>query len=121
MLKHGVNGIFLKNNLAKLLAEAIHKVVAGEVWLDPRYLDAAAEDSWAVFARRAKFPERDRQVLRWVFEGTANKEMAERLHVSKSAIKASLEQLFSKTGVRTRSHRVRVAQEHYRRSTARAG
>jgi DNA-binding NarL/FixJ family response regulator len=115
MLNHGVKGIFLKNNPPEMLVEAIHKVMAGEIWLDPKYLDPAAEDSPAVFARRAKFTERDRQVLRGVFEGMANKELAERLHVSESAIKASLQQLFSKTGVRTRSQLVRVALEHYRR------
>jgi two-component system, NarL family, nitrate/nitrite response regulator NarL len=115
MLNHGVNGIFLKNHPPELLLEAIHKVMAGERWLDPKYLDPLADDSPGAFARRAKFTERDRQVLRGVFEGLANKELAERLHVSESAVKASLQQIFSKTGVRTRSQLVRVALEHYRR------
>lgn len=115
MLNHGASGIFLKNNSPELLVEAIRKVMAGERWLDPKYLDPTAEDSPSAFARRAKFTERDRQVLRGVFEGMANKELAERLSVSESAIKASLQQLFSKTGVRTRSQLVRVAIEHYRR------
>ncbi len=115
MLNHGVNGIFLKNHPPEMLLEAIHKVMAGERWLDPKYLDPMADDSPGAFARRAKFTERDRQVLRGVFEGLANKELAERLHVSESAVKASLQQIFSKTGVRTRSQLVRVALEHYRR------
>jgi two-component system, NarL family, nitrate/nitrite response regulator NarL len=115
MLNHGASGIFLKNNSPELLVEAIRKVMAGERWLDPKYLDPTADDSPSAFARRAKFTERDRQVLRGVFEGMANKELAERLNVSESAIKASLQQLFSKTGVRTRSQLVRVAIEHYRR------
>jgi DNA-binding NarL/FixJ family response regulator len=54
-------------------------------------------------------------VLRGVFEGLANKEIAERLKVSESAIKASLQQLFSKTGVRTRGQLVRIALEQFRR------
>ena len=62
-----------------------------------------------------RFTERDRQVLRGVFEGLANKEIAERLKVSESAIKASLQQLFSKTGVRTRGQLVRIALEQFRR------
>lgn len=115
MLNHGVSGIFLKNHPPEMLVEAIHRVMDGERWLDPKYLDPTADDSPSAFARRAKFTERDRQVLRGVFEGLANKELAERLHVSESAIKASLQQLFSKTGVRTRSQLVRVALEHYRR------
>jgi len=49
-----------------------------------------------------------------VFEGLTNKEIAERIGVSESSVKATLQQLFSKTGVRTRSQLVRIALEHYR-------
>jgi DNA-binding NarL/FixJ family response regulator len=113
MLNHGIGGIFLKNNPPDMLIEAIRTVVRGDTWLDPKYQPThePSHDNH----RKAKFTERDRQVLRGVFEGLANKEIADRLGVSESAIKASLQQLFSKTGVRTRSQLVRVALEHYRR------
>ncbi len=115
LMNQGVSGVFLKNNSPELLLEAIHTVLRGETWLDPRYSAPAPEAGAAESTRRARFTERDRVVLRGVFEGLANKEIAERLHVSESAIKASLQQLFSKTGVRTRSQLVRVALEQYRR------
>jgi two-component system, NarL family, nitrate/nitrite response regulator NarL len=57
---------------------------------------------------------RERQVLSFVFEGLANKQIAGRLQISETALKASLQQLFTKTGVRTRSQLVRVALEQYR-------
>lgn len=113
-LNNGVSGIFLKNNSPELLMDAIRRVMTGERWVDPKYEAMLADPTSEAF-RRARFTERDRHVLRGVFEGLANKEIAERLHVSESAIKASLQQLFSKTGVRTRSQLVRVALEHYRR------
>jgi DNA-binding NarL/FixJ family response regulator len=56
-----------------------------------------------------RFTERERLVLSGVFEGLAKKEIAERISVSESSVKATLQQLFSKTGVRTRSQLVRVA------------
>jgi len=115
MMNQGVSGVFLKNNSPELLIQAIESVMRGETWIDPRYLARAAEACPDEVVRRARFTERDRIVLRGVFEGLANKEIAERLHVSESAIKASLQQLFSKTGVRTRSQLVRVALEQYRR------
>jgi two-component system nitrate/nitrite response regulator NarL len=62
---------------------------------------------------RAKLTERERQVLSFVFEGLANKQIADRLQISETAVKASLQQLFGKTGVRTRSQLVRVALESY--------
>ena len=64
--------------------------------------------------RRSKLTERERQVLSFVFEGLANKQIADRLQISETAVKASLQQLFAKTGVRTRSQLVRVALEQYR-------
>lgn len=115
MLNQGVSGVFLKNNTPDVLIRAIHSVMDGEVWMDPKYSTEAPTTAASEAARRARFTERDRLVLRGVFEGLANKEIADRLHVSESAIKASLQQLFSKTGVRTRSQLVRVALEHYRR------
>jgi len=61
-----------------------------------------------------RFTERERSVLSCVFEGLANKEIAERIGVSESSVKATLQQLFSKTGVRTRSQLVRIALEQYK-------
>jgi len=63
---------------------------------------------------RLKLTEREKQVLSFVFEGLANKHVADRLQISETAVKASLQQLFAKTGVRTRSQLVRVVLEQYR-------
>jgi len=52
-------------------------------------------------------------VLRAVFAGQTNKEIAFKLGVSEPLVKAVLQQLFSKTGVRTRSQLVRIALERY--------
>lgn len=114
-LNHGASGVFLKNNGPEMLVEAIRDVMAGKIWIDPKYDSSAADHPMAETNRRVKFTERDRIVLRSVFEGMANKEIAEQLNVSESAIKASLQQLFSKTGVRTRTQLVRVAMEHFHR------
>jgi two-component system nitrate/nitrite response regulator NarL len=53
-------------------------------------------------------------VLRSVVQGWSNKEIASRLSISESAVKNTLQQLFGKTEVRTRSQLVRVALERYR-------
>jgi PAS domain S-box-containing protein len=57
---------------------------------------------------------RELEVLRCLIQGLANKEIAARLGVSESAVKNALQQLFTKTGVRSRSQLVRVALERYR-------
>ncbi len=53
-------------------------------------------------------------VLRLVFEGVSNRDIACRLDISPSAVKNTLHQLFSKAGVKNRSQMVRVALERYR-------
>lgn len=57
---------------------------------------------------------RELEVLRLVVQGLANKEIAAKLEISESAVKNTLQQLFTKSGVRTRSQLVRVALENYR-------
>jgi PAS domain S-box-containing protein len=57
---------------------------------------------------------REMDVLRSVVQGWSNKEIASRLSISESAVKNTLQQLFGKTEVRTRSQLVRVALERYR-------
>jgi len=63
---------------------------------------------------RISLTNRELEVLRLLVQGLANKEIAARLEISESAVKNTLQQLFTKTGVRTRSQLVRVALEHYR-------
>jgi PAS domain S-box-containing protein len=59
---------------------------------------------------------RETEVLRSLVQGLANKEIAARMEISESAVKNTIQQLFAKTGVRTRSQLVRVALEQYRSS-----
>jgi DNA-binding NarL/FixJ family response regulator len=55
--------------------------------------------------------ERERQVLRGVFEGRTSKQIGIEIGVSESAVKATLQHLFRKTQVRTRAQLVRVVVE----------
>ena len=63
---------------------------------------------------RAALSGRDTEVLRLLVQGLANKEVAARLHISESSVKNTIQQLFAKTGVRSRSQLSRVALEQYR-------
>ncbi len=63
---------------------------------------------------RIALSNRERDVLRLVVQGLANKEIASQMGISESGVKNTLQQLFAKTEVRTRSQLVRVALERYR-------
>jgi DNA-binding NarL/FixJ family response regulator len=114
-LENGSSGVFLKHSPPSRLMEAIRKVVAGEVWLDPavtRSIIAAATGN-AAAPRTQELTQREQAVLKGVFEGLTNKEIGARLAISESSVKAVLQQLFEKTGVRTRSQLVRIALEKH--------
>jgi PAS domain S-box-containing protein len=63
---------------------------------------------------RPSLNSRELDVLRLIVQGLSNKEIATRMSVSESTVKNTLQQLFGKTEVRTRSQLVRVALERYR-------
>jgi DNA-binding NarL/FixJ family response regulator len=55
--------------------------------------------------------DRQQHVLRGVCDGLSNKEIARDVGVSESAVKATLQQLFRRTRVRTRAQLVRIVIE----------
>ena len=115
-LDKGCAGIFLKHSPPSRLVEAIRKVAGGEVWLDPavtRSIIAAATGNTAGSSQVQGLTPREQAVLKGVFEGLTNKEIGVRLSISESSVKAVLQQLFEKTGVRTRSQLVRIALEKH--------
>jgi DNA-binding NarL/FixJ family response regulator len=116
LIRSGISGVFRKHDSAVLLAQAIRDVMAGKVWLDQEQLQTALRTEVASSQdnRTRAFTAREQQVLSCVFEGLANKEIAARIGVSESSVKATLQQLFSKTGVRTRSQLVRIVLEQHR-------
>ena len=116
MIRWGISGVFRKHDSAALLGQAIREVMAGKVWLDQEQLQTAltTEAGAPQENRKRPFTEREQQVLSCVFEGLANKEIAARIGASESSVKATLQQLFSKTGVRTRSQLVRIVLEQHR-------
>jgi DNA-binding NarL/FixJ family response regulator len=112
----GSSGIFLKHSPPAQLIEAIHKVMAGEMWLDSRAvrsLVSGAQVKSAGDSDGQALTARERSVLKSVFEGLTNKEIGAGLQISESSVKAVLQQLFDKTGVRTRSQLVRIALEQH--------
>ena len=75
---------------------------------------AESTASASISQERPALNNRESEVLRFLVQGLSNKEIASRLDVSESVVKNSLQQLFAKTAVRTRSQLVRIALEQYR-------
>jgi len=116
LIRKGISGVFLKHGSPAQLIQGIREAMEGKAQFGLDMLRRALEtaESRNPEQRQTKLTERERLVLSFVFEGLANKQIADKLQVSETAVKASLQQLFSKTGVRTRSQLVRVVLEQYR-------
>jgi two-component system, NarL family, nitrate/nitrite response regulator NarL len=111
LLRQGVRGIFLKDASPEMLAAAIRTVAHGDVWLNRHHLDLLLNERSP--HDHEDLNERETEVMRRVFEGQSNKEIGVSLGISEPAVKRVIQQLFGKTGVRTRGQLVRVAVERY--------
>jgi DNA-binding NarL/FixJ family response regulator len=78
-LSRGVSGVVLGGDSPQRLIQAIHVVASGVAWVDQSTI----------------------QLL-------ADRRIADQIGASESTVKATLQQLFDKTGVRTRSQLVRI-------------
>jgi two-component system, NarL family, nitrate/nitrite response regulator NarL len=114
LVRQGVAGIFSKQSPLSALANGIRKIAAGQTCFDAPYETLAGEENVAGSKNSGQeFNDRQRSVLRFVLEGLSNKEIAWKLQISESYVKAILQGLFEKTGVRTRGQLVRLALEQY--------
>jgi two-component system nitrate/nitrite response regulator NarL len=107
--KLGIAGISLKHSSPARLLQAIRTVARGGTWNDEKPI-VQGTNNWEAKDSSDLTP-REQQVLRGVLEGLTNKEIARSVGASLSSVKAILQHLFDKTGVRTRGQLVRVAIE----------
>ena len=112
LVERGCAGIILKQERPEVFIERIRDITseAGAEVIPPPLPETLGAPG---MEEQPSFTPRELQVLRAVFAGQTNKEIAFKLGVSEPLVKAVLQQLFSKTGVRTRSQLVRIALERH--------
>lgn len=113
LMERGCSGIILKHERPQLLVDRIRQVTQETSEQAPAALADLAQFDQFGQADTRPFTPRERQILRGVFSGKSNKEIAHDMNISESLVKAVLQQLFAKTGVRTRSQLVRTAIERH--------
>jgi two-component system nitrate/nitrite response regulator NarL len=118
LLRLGASGIFMKSDSPEALHRNIREVAAGRVLIDQRHFQRLAQPDAPARSAHPALTDRERRVLSLLLEGQTNKQIGASLSISESAAKAALQQLFAKTGVRTRSQLVRVALERQMSVTA---
>jgi DNA-binding NarL/FixJ family response regulator len=116
IMEDGACGVFLKQSNPDQLVEAIHRVTNDGIWLDSeavRSLVSARSAHAEQVEHQRPLTTRQSEVLWGILDGLTNKEIAWKQKVSESSIKAVIQELFHKAGVRTRSQLVRTAIEKH--------
>ncbi|MEE8347160.1 MAG: response regulator transcription factor [Dehalococcoidia bacterium] len=106
MLEAGVAGYLLKTIRGEELLDAVRRVDAGEVVLDPRIAQKVAT-LWAQHGKPRpagdELTTREMDVLRLICRGLQNKEIARELSISIRTVEGHMEGIFNRLEVRSRT------------------
>jgi DNA-binding NarL/FixJ family response regulator len=105
----GAKGVFSRNESLQVLAKCIGCVARGEIWANSEQLGYAV-DALSATAARKHFSQdelqilskREHEVVAALVEGLSNREIAERLNLSRHTVKNHIFRVFEKLGVSSR-------------------
>ena len=100
MVQAGVKGFILKNSGIQEVQEAISNVMEGKNYFSREIISGMVDGliNKRKFTKRGELSEREGEVLFYICKGYANKEIAERLFISKRTVDKHRENLLLKTG-----------------------
>jgi DNA-binding NarL/FixJ family response regulator len=111
-LAAGAVGYLLKDSDHEELLRGIRAAAAGDSPLDPRVAREVLRATARIPSVRVGLTQREREVLRLVAEGLANKQIAARLGITERTVKAHLGSAFSRIGVGDRTSAAMWVQRH---------
>lgn len=109
-LQLGAKGFIPKTLPADELMGALRTLASGNVYLPADHLRSSGYDQDSA-QQFAKLSARQRDVLRCLCRGLANKEIARELELQEATVKMYIKALFLKIGARNRAHAVAKARE----------
>lgn len=110
ILAAGATGYLLKDSRPEDLLAAVRAAAGGHVPLDPRVAAALLPSREPPLTDQLS--DREKQVLRLVAAGLANKQIARRLGIAESTVKVHTGNIFRRIGVTDRTSAAVWAKEH---------
>jgi len=111
-LQAGAIGYLLKNISIDELADAVRAAYVGKSTLAPEATQALIEAATQPPTPGHDLTLREREVLALMVEGLNNREIADRLTISRSTVKNHVSNILSKLGVTSRTEVVALAVQH---------
>lgn len=93
-------GYVLKNSGSNILCAAVEAAYAGQVYLDPKLKDVIELPPIDFLPSSVKLSSREKQIIKLIFQGKGNREMAEDLFISELTIKTHRKNIYTKLEVK---------------------
>ena len=115
-MRLGARGVVLKQSATDLLVRSIHRVHAGEIWLDNRItakvMKAFSESETGGGQDKPLLSQREIEIVQGVTQGLHNKQIGENLSISEQTVKNHLHNIFNKLGLSDRLELALYAVHH---------
>jgi DNA-binding NarL/FixJ family response regulator len=116
-MRLGARGVIPKESAIDLLVKCIHRVHAGEIWLDSRVTAEmvnalSASSKSGARSEKPLLSEREMEVVQLIAQGVQNKEIGKKLLISEQTVKNHLLNIFDKLGVSDRVELMLYAIHH---------
>ncbi len=105
-LAAGARGLLTRETSGRALAATIHAVRAGLIVVDPALASAILPRAREDLPLAEELTAREREVLQQLSLGLANKEIAQKMHISDHTVKFHVNAIMSKLGVTSRTEAV---------------
>ncbi len=110
-LEAGLRGLVMKYSPSDVLLKSIRRVAQGEYWVDREILADWAQSRGAG-APSSQLTGRERQIVREILSGAANRDIAKAFHLSEGTVKRHLSNIYNKLGVANRLELALYAMNH---------
>ena len=100
----GVRSYILKTSHPSVMRDALHRVLKGEVFVDPRLAKATP-------AAHDQLTSREISVVKLIAQGNPNRDIGRWLYISEHTVKARIKSVLAKLGARDRTHAVTLARD----------
>jgi len=121
LIKLGVKGFLPKNIFKENMKKAFQSILGGQIWVSRKVADSllnelleeTSESKYQKPQNPYNLSNREIEILEVIASGLSNLEISNKLFISEKTVKAHINHIFKKLGVKSRTQAVKKAVEEY--------